>query len=61
MTRYEELLLHVVEDTAGEVKELRRDVQQLQVEITKLKVKASLWGAIAGIIPGAVAITISLM
>jgi hypothetical protein len=61
VTRYEELLLHVVEDTAGDVKELRRDVQQLQVEITKLKVKASAWGALAGVIPGALAVMISLM
>ena len=61
MTRYEELLLHVVEDTAGEVKELRRDIQQLQVELTKLKVKASLWGAIAGMVPVVVAATVSLL
>ena len=61
MTRYEELLLHVVEDTAGEVKELRRDVQQLQVELTKLKIKASLWGAIAGAVPLMVAAAVSLL
>ena len=48
MTRYESLLLRLAEDTSDEVKELRRDVQSLQVELAKLKVRASLWGAAAG-------------
>lgn len=61
MTRYESLLLKLAEDTSDEVKELRRDVQSLQVELAKLKVRASLWGAAAGVIPGVIITLISLM
>ena len=61
MTRYESLLLRLAEDTSDEVKELRRDVQSLQVELAKLKVRASLWGAAAGVIPGVIVTLISLM
>tara|TARA_B100000530_G_scaffold292280_1_gene209318 strand:- start:202 stop:387 length:186 start_codon:yes stop_codon:yes gene_type:complete len=61
MTRYESLLLRLAEDTSDEVKELRRDVQSLQVELAKLKVRASLWGAAAGVIPGVIITLISLM
>lgn len=61
MTRYESLLLRLAEDTSDEVKELRRDVQSLQVELAKLKVRASLWGAAAGVIPGVIITLISLL
>ena len=61
MTRYESLLLKLAEDTSDEVKELRRDVQSLQVELAKLKVRASLWGAAAGVIPGVIVTLISLL
>lgn len=61
MTRYESLLLRLAEDTSDEVKELRRDVQSLQVELAKLKVRASLWGAAAGVIPGVIITLISLI
>ena len=61
MTRYESLLLRLAEDTSDEVKELRRDVQSLQVELAKLKVRASLWGAAAGVIPGIIITLISLL
>lgn len=44
-------------ELGNEVKELRsKDVVDLKVEIAMLKVKAGLWGAAAGAVPGALAV-----
>ena len=60
---YQKLVLSELEDhsrglseLAGELKQLRtKDITDIKVEIAMLKIKAGLWGAGAGAIPGLIA------
>lgn len=46
-----------LETVSGELLALRtKDIPGLQVEIAMLKIKAGMWGAAAGAIPGALAV-----
>jgi hypothetical protein len=40
---------------------LRKEVQNLQMNIVKLQVRAGLWGSVAGMIPGIIGIAIWLL
>lgn len=35
----------------GEIKEIRKDQTLVKVEVEKLKIKAGVWGALAGFLP----------
>jgi hypothetical protein len=41
----------LAELTYKEVKEIRRDITKIKVEIATLKVKSGLWGLVSGAIP----------
>jgi hypothetical protein len=49
---YKRLVLQQLEDLTAEVKALRDQVTRLRVDVGQLKVQASAWGALAGIIAG---------
>lgn len=54
---YQRLVLDKLQGLDSDVKHIRvKDIPGLQVEIAALKVKAGIWGAVAGLIPAALAI-----
>jgi len=50
--RYEEMVLGKLNRIEDSVEQTKRDVSKIQAEMTGLKVKASLWGFVAGAMPG---------
>ena len=40
---------------------LRKEVQELQMNIVKLQVKAGIWGSVAGMIPGIIGVVVWLL
>ena len=61
MTRYESYLLQVTKEVSTDVKEIRKEIQTVQVEIAQLKVKAGIWGLAAGAIPAAIALILQFI
>jgi hypothetical protein len=59
--RYEERVLHELQDLKEEQRELRREMSAMRQEIAALKVKAGIWGGLAGTIPFALFIAARLM
>jgi hypothetical protein len=49
---YKRLVLQQLEDLTAEVKALRDEVTRLRVDVGALKVQASAWGALCGIVAG---------
>ncbi len=47
---------HIADSNEDDHKEIRSDIAKTNTEVAMLKVKASLWGAIAGAIPTGLAI-----
>lgn len=58
---YRKLVLAQLEKLEGAANRHEADVAELRVEVAMLKVKAGLWGALAGAIPGAIAILWGLL
>lgn len=62
---YRRLVVQQLEDNARDVaaarKELGEKIDALRVDVVALKVKAGLWGAVAGVIPAAIAAAIWLI
>jgi len=54
--KYERKCDKMIEWVHADVKEIRQDVKTLTKEVSALKVKSGVWGAIAGIIPASLAI-----
>jgi len=61
---YQKLVLNKLDDHSNSLEDLNKevksiritDVPNLQVEIAMLKIKAGIWGAVAGAIPAALAV-----
>lgn len=51
---YRRLILQALEDFRDDVKEINGKLDRMREDITTLKVKASLWGALGGAIVGAI-------
>ena len=54
-------VLMQLEEYSKCIHQIKRDVTDIKVEIAKLKIKASIWGAIGGEIPVVVAIGIWIL
>jgi hypothetical protein len=51
----------LIRESAGLRADMAKELAALNIEIASLKVKASIWGAIAGGIPATIALTIVLI
>lgn len=48
---YQKLVLSELERHSDVLMQIQMDVQGLRVEVEKLKIRAAIWGAVAGAIP----------
>lgn len=53
---YERMVLGKLEEQSLEIAELREQVTLLRIDFAQQKVKAGLWGGIAGLLPGLIGI-----
>ena len=51
-SEYEKLVIAELKRLNQSYEGLRENIEKLNLELTKLKIKAGIWGAIAGAIPG---------
>ena len=58
---YSKLVLHELETHTTELKSINENIKLIEKDIIMLKVKAGMWGAIAGMIPVAIVILINLL
>ena len=49
--QYQKLVIHKLDSHDSDLKTIEDKLTSIQVEIATLKVKASIWGGIAGLIP----------
>lgn len=59
-SEYQRLVMSELKQLREDVAGGRREVADLRVEMTTLKVKAGLWGMVSGAIPAAVAILLHI-
>lgn len=48
---YRRLLFHRLEEQKEELVAIKHELHQLTIDVATLKVKAGLWGAVAGVLP----------
>lgn len=58
-SRYEKLVIHRLDEVDERLEHLEEAVVLMRIELAQRKVKAGLWGALAGAIPATVAIVLS--
>lgn len=58
-TRHEKLVLHRLEDAEERLANLEETVVLMRIDEAQRKVRAGLWGALAGAIPAIVAIALA--
>lgn len=58
-SRYEKLVLHRLNQVDERLEHLEESVVLMRIELAQRKVRAGLWGAMAGAIPALVAIVLS--
>lgn len=58
---YDRLVLFRLDSLAGDLLRVEDKVEALLIDVAMLKVKAGLWGAVAGMIPAAVAIVVAVV
>lgn len=51
---YEKLVMSELSDLKGEMVELHKEVTLLRIDLATLKVKAGVWGGVAGLVPALV-------
>lgn len=49
---YKKLLLHELDKHSQCLEGIERAIQQLRVDVEGLKIKASIWGLLGGLLPG---------
>lgn len=54
-----DLIYDIVKDIKDEQKTIREEQKEMAVEVGKLKVKSSLWGGVAGLLPASVVAVIA--
>jgi hypothetical protein len=57
--RYEKLVLHRLDSLDTRLEDLEEQVVLMRIELAQRKVKAGLWGALAGSIPAVAAVIVS--
>lgn len=55
-SEYQRLVLGKLEQVDSDIKELERQVTLLRIDFAQQKVKAGMWGAVAGMVPALVAV-----
>lgn len=45
-------VLFQLEEQGKEIHSMREQITELKMELTKLQIKAGVWGAVAGLLPG---------
>lgn len=58
---YEKLVLGEIAALKAEVQAIDEKVTLLRIDVAQLKVKAGVWGAVAGLIPGVVMVLATLV
>lgn len=58
---YEKLVLSEIEDLKVELHNIDEKVTLARIDIAQLKIKAGMWGAVAGLIPGVVVVMATLV
>lgn len=58
---YEKLVLSEIEDLKVELHNIDEKVTLARIDIAQLKIKAGMWGAVAGLIPGIVVVMATLV
>ncbi len=53
---YQKLVLFQLEEQSKEIRILAQSILELKLDITKLQMKAGVWGAMTGMIPGVIAL-----
>lgn len=53
---YERLVMSKLEDLGADIHRVEDKVEALLIDVAMLKVKAGVWGAVAGLIPASVAV-----
>jgi hypothetical protein len=52
---YSKMVLNELERLGKQQEQIQKDVHKISLNIVELKVKASMWGMMAGLIPGIIA------
>jgi hypothetical protein len=55
---YDRLVLYRLDALAGDLSRVEDKVEALLIDVAMLKVKAGVWGAVAGMIPAAVGVVL---
>lgn len=55
-SEYQRLVMSELQQLRADVKGAREEINNVRIEMTTLKVKAGLWGMLAGTVPAAVAV-----
>jgi hypothetical protein len=51
LSRYEQLVMRELNSIKADVRDLREEVVGVRIDVATLKVKAGIWGGMAGMIP----------
>lgn len=57
---YERLVMSKLNELGGDIQRVEDKVETLLIDVAMLKVKAGVWGAVAGLIPASVAVVFML-
>ncbi len=52
---YEKLVLYKLEELGHNDHRTQEQIRELQITVAKLQVRAGMWGALAGVVPGIIA------
>ena len=58
---YEKLVLSELEELKQGMVGLEEQVVLVRIDVARLKVKAGLWGGLAGLVPGAIAVGLLIL
>ena len=60
-SQYEKLVLQSLADLKTGQDALAEDMILVRIDVAKLKVKAGIWGGLAGLVPGAIGVLVLLI
>lgn len=58
---YEKLVLDKLDSVQHDIRELQEGLILVRIDVAKLKVKAGVWGAAAGMVPAILTVGVSLL
>lgn len=56
---YEKMVINRLDELEGDIRALDEKVTLLRIDVAQLKIKAGMWGAIAGMVPALVAVLVA--